>query len=466
MTERPLGPTHGDHPGHQDAGGHAPHWAHGVEGGGEVAPDGCGQGYGHEHSHPGYPNSYGHDQGYGYGHDVSGSQEHHSGELHYTDPYHSDPSYSDASYGVVPDSRRSRRQTARAGRGPRRVLVLLLALGLIAGAGYLGVVALKPLFDRSGDVADFPGPGSTPVTFTVKDGDTGRAIGNSLQGAGIVLTARAFVDACNADTRCAGIQPGDYALKKEMRAADVLTVLVDPKNRQNPKVTIREGLWASEIYALLAKATKRPVAEYEAAAKSPEVRALLPSSANGNVEGYLFPATYEFSDKDTAVAQLSAMVGKAAKVLADLKVQPDQAEKLMIIASIVEAEAKRPDNRAKVARVVLNRLAQPMRLQLDSTVSYAAKKRAVTTTDAERAAVNGWNTYTKDGLPDTPIANPGLAAIEAAVAPAAGPWLFFVAVNPETGETKFTESQAEHDQFVAEFQAWCNLAENKGKCAR
>ena len=128
----------------------------------------------------------------------------------------------------------------------------------------------------------------------------------------------------------------------------------------------------------------------------------------------------------------------------------------MCIRDSVEAEAKRPEDRAKVARVVLNRLAKPMRLQLDSTVSYGVKKRAITTTDAERATVNAWNTYTKDGLPGGPISNPGIASIEAAAAPVAGAWLFFVTVNPETGETKFAATQAEHDQYVAEFQAWCN----------
>ena len=108
----------------------------------------------------------------------------------------------------------------------------------------------------------------------------------------------------------------------------------------------------------------------------------------------------------------------------------------------------------------------------DEIAANAAKLEAArraaeaATTDAERAAVNAWNTYTKDGLPDSPIANPGLASIQAAVAPAEGPWLFFVAVNPETGETKFAATQAEHDTYVAQFQAWCNAAENQGKCSR
>ncbi|HOF35426.1 MAG TPA: endolytic transglycosylase MltG [Dermatophilaceae bacterium] len=466
MTERPLRDPRGDDVWGQAAGEvageHEVHAGHEGYDAHEVDYSGAG-GYAHEgpdvhegeYAHAG---NDAHEGEYAYEHEYEhdGVEEGHGG-------YH-DPDA--AAFGFAEDSRRARRERRNTGRGVRRFLILFVALGLIAGAGFLGFTALRPLFDRSADASDFAGPGGAAARFTVNDGDTGRAIGSNLQTQGIVLTAKAFVDACSADSRCAGIQPGDYALKKEMKAADALAILVDPKNRQNPKVTVREGLWASEIYALLGKATKHSVADYEAAAKSPDVLALLPPSAGGNVEGYLFPATYEFSDKDSAVTQLTAMVGKTVKVLTDLQIQPDQAERIMIIASIVEAEAKRSEDRAKVARVVLNRLAKPMRLQMDSTVSYGVKKRAITTTDEERASINGWNTYTKDGLPDSPIANPGLASIQAAVAPAEGPWLFFVAVNPETGETKFAATQAEHDTYVAQFQAWCNAAENQGKCSR
>ena len=81
-------------------------------------------------------------------------------------------------------------------------------------------------------------------------------------------------------------------------------------------------------------------------------------------------------------------------------------------------------------------------------------------------ASNPYNTRLIPGLPPGPISNPGAASIKAAANPADGPWFFFVAVNPETGETKFAATQAEHDQYVAEFQAWCNAPENKGKCSR
>src|SRR6476619_5362897 len=108
-------------------------------------------------------------------------------------------------------------------------------------------------------------------------------------------------------------------------------------------------------------------------------------------------------------------------------------ERTVVIASIVEAEGMRDADRPKVARVIENRLARKMPLQMDSTVSYGVQHRAITPTNAERAANNPFNTYKVAGLPIGPISNPGAASIEAAAHPTPGPWLYFVAVNPETG---------------------------------
>ena len=127
-----------------------------------------------------------------------------------------------------------------------------------------------------------------------------------------------------------------------------------------------------------------------------------------------------------------------------------------------EAEARTLADREKVARVLLNRIADRDYLQLDSTVSYAAQRRSVTTTDAERASTSPYNTYTHRGMPPGPIANPGLVSIQAALTPATGTWRYFVAVNPETGETKFANTFAEHEKNVALFQAWCRA--HPGKC--
>jgi UPF0755 protein len=139
----------------------------------------------------------------------------------------------------------------------------------------------------------------------------------------------------------------------------------------------------------------------------------------------------------------------------------------LTVASIVEREVARPEDRPKVARVIYNRLAQDMRLQMDSTVHYASGERgSVWTSDEARASDSPYNTYKHKGLPPGPIASPGAAALEAAVNPADGDWLFFVAVNLDTGETRFTSTAAEHQQAVDELHAWCEASEaNRAKCS-
>ena len=179
------------------------------------------------------------------------------------------------------------------------------------------------------------------------------------------------------------------------------------------------------------------------------------------------PSTYEFEDKATAEQQLKAMVAQTVEVLKETGIPRDEWQRTLTIASIVEGEVNGDADRAKVARVILNRLDEgPPNyglLQMDSTVHFVAQERGKAgTTDEQRASDSPYNTYRVQGLPPGPIGNPGAASIEAAAAPAKGDWHFFVTVDPSTGETKFATTQAEHDRNVQEFQAWCSA--NPGKC--
>jgi UPF0755 protein len=355
-----------------------------------------------------------------------------------------------------------RKRPRRTGRALRRLVVLLVAVGLIGAAAFAAVSVLRPMVSGLGSgTGDFPGPGSGSVQVTVNPGDSGRAIGTNLATLGVVKTAKAFADAVADNPAASGIQPGEYTMKLEMKASDAVAYLADPANRSVPTVTIPEGRWKSEVFAILSKASGKPVSDYETAAK--DATALgLPASAKGNVEGYLFPSTYEFAKDSTPAQQLRTMVQKALATMTGLGITGDGVEQTVITASILEAEGRTTDDREKVARVLLNRIAANMPLQLDSTVSYGVQKRAITTTDAERADKNPYNTYVNPGLPPAPIGNPGQSSLEAAKNPAEGPWLYFVTVNPSTGETKFATTIAEHDQYVKEFQAWCQA--NTGKC--
>jgi len=138
------------------------------------------------------------------------------------------------------------------------------------------------------------------------------------------------------------------------------------------------------------------------------------------------------------------------------------------MASIVQREAgSNPKDFFKVSRVFKNRLDQGIHLESDATVAYGTGKlHTVWTTDAQRAdASNKYNTYANAGLPIGPIGLPGDLAIDAAMHPANGPWLFFVPVNLKTGKTVFSETVAQHDAAVAQLKAWCwASAENRSYC--
>lgn len=364
---------------------------------------------------------------------------------------------------------RAQRHAAPSGKRPPRsgrrlLLMTLVTLLVLGGGGYFALHQLKPLAESvfgAFGVKDYEGDGTGQVTFVVDPGDTGRQIGEKLVSSGVVMTVEAFEGALT-DIPGKAIQPGTYSVRTEMSAAAALAMLRDDANRNAGKVTVREGMRADEIVALLAKTTGRPVAQYASARRNPSAIGL-PAEAKGNVEGFLFPATYTFNPDDDATDQLTAMVAKMTQELNLLKVPAAQRRRLVIMASLIEGEAGSATDRPNVARVMENRLAKGMRLQLDSTVSYGVGRRgSITTTDAERADRNPYNTYMIPGLPAGPISNPGVASLKAALNPAPGSWLFFVTVNPETGLTRFATTPEEHAANVREFQGWCRA--NRGKC--
>lgn len=354
-------------------------------------------------------------------------------------------------------SRRERRSHQPRRRGGRALLVMVLAGVVLLAGALLSFSNLRSLIPGGGEqeAADFAGPGSGQVEVTVQSGQSGSQIGDHLQERGVVKTSRAFVKAAAAEPdKAAKIQPGVYQLKKEMRAGDAFAWLADPANRVAKGVTLSEGLWRSEIYAKLAKGTGTPKADYEKAERSPKLK--LPAEAQGSVEGWLFPATYEFEKGTSAVDQLNTMIAKTVDELEQAGVAKKDWERTLTVASIVEGESGAAD-RGKVARVIENRLADPTgptvgMLQMDSTIHYLLQKRGtITTSDKERKQDSPYNTYQNKGLPPGPINNPGAEAINAAAHPDEGDWLFFVTVDPETGETKFAKTQKEHDKNVQEF---------------
>ena len=357
---------------------------------------------------------------------------------------------------------RIRRTQRRRFRRTRPMIVLLVALGLVVGTGAVATSVLWPMVTSLTASNDYTGGGHGVVPVVVHDGDASRTIGAVLEKAGVVKTAGAFENAAAGNPLSGSIQPGRYLMHSKMSALSALAFLLNRANRTSAQVTIREGLWTSEILKALAAGTGRPLAEYTAALKNPQLLGL-PAQAKGNVEGYLFPSTYPFQADTTAAQQLQTMVSKTLEQLSILGVTPDNAQRVLTVASIVEAEARAAADRPKVARVIENRLAKGMPLQMDSTVHFIAQRRGKTgTSDAERRSASAYNTYLVAGLPPGPIDSPGLSAIQAAVSPTPGGWMYFVAVDPSTGLTRFSVDAAGQAANVKVFLTWCTS--HPGQC--
>jgi UPF0755 protein len=361
------------------------------------------------------------------------------------------------------DTRRSRRQRREKRKRDRRraatamVLVLTIFV-LLAGGVWYGVEKVGSLLAAP----DYPGPGSGRVIVQISDGNTATDIAATLKEKGVVESTKAFVEAATADKRSLGLQPGSYAVKREMKASDALLLLLDPASRVTMRFTVPEGLTARQAYERIAQQTDLSARDLAAAAKNPAGLGL-PGWAKGDVEGFLFPDTYNLSPDADAKAALTAMVARSLEVLTEIDflnraqaVNLDPMEALKV-ASLLEGEGI-PSDFGKIARVVYNRLKDGMALQFDSTTIYGREKRgiardSVKLTRAElQDPTDPYSTYGNKDLPPTPISNPGKAALEAAIAPAHGNWLFFVLVSPD-GHSAFTADFAEHERNIQKCRA-------------
>lgn len=367
--------------------------------------------------------------------------------------------------------RRSSRSSAaaRRRRRRRRLLVLVVALVVVGGAGWYVTQHVLPnlSFGFSTEAKDYPGPGGEAVEIRVQPGDTGTAIGRTLQEAGVVESVAAFTKAYAADPAASSIQPGVYSLKKEMKAADAVSMLAANTGRVDLSVTIPEGYTVDQVLSRTSGVTGISVNDLKTAMKDTKATGL-PAQAKGNYEGWLFPATYSFDPDVTATEAVSAMVAQTVAQLDKLDVPKADRETVIIKASIVEREASRDEDFGKVARVIDNRLGSASAtgglLQIDATLAYALGRSGLTIAKSDLDdKSNPYNTYVHKGLPPGPISNPGAKAIAAVLDPTPGDWYWYVTVNLDTGETKFTDSYDQFLTYKAQMQAWLKANPQDGK---
>jgi UPF0755 protein len=333
----------------------------------------------------------------------------------------------------------------------RRRLIAVVAVGaIILGAvAYTNRSAIRSGIDQLiGN--DYQGDGYSSVLVDIQPGDTGETVANSLVEMGVVKNFRTMYKLIlEANPK---FYPGTYKLHLHMSSQSALNALLDPNGSITDRILIKEGLRANVILDKLAAATGIPRSEFSAAAKQ---RAAIGLPADAvSIEGYLFPATYTFSPKATAVEILKTMIDRMQQELNKFGVSDSDRNRILTLASIIQKEARQEPDFYKVSRVFQNRIKVGMHLQSDATVSYGVDGNTVNTSAADRANNNGFNTYLHVGLPIGPISSPGSVAIDAALHPAAGTWLFFCAINLATGETVFSTTLAEHEKAVAQWRAW------------
>jgi UPF0755 protein len=331
----------------------------------------------------------------------------------------------------------------------RLFVVSVILVGALAVIGITQRGQLRAAYDVLLG-RDFAGPGSGSVTLVISSGETGVGVAADLAKLGVVKNSDVVYRLIVSENTV--FYPGTYQLKSQMSSAQALEALKDPASLQVDRVTIKEGLRIGSVLQQLASATEIPLAEFTNAAQ--DLAALGIPASEPSADGYLFPATYGFDPSSNAHQILKQMVDRTYQELDKFGVPVADRHRVLTLASIIQKEARQHDDFYKVSRVFQNRLALGMPLQSDATVSYGSGGTTVTTTDAERASTNGYNTYVHAGLPIGPIGGPGALAIDAALHPATGSWLYFCAVNLSTGETVFSNTVAQHEVAVGKFRAW------------
>ena len=332
-------------------------------------------------------------------------------------------------------------------RWPFVVLGLLLALLIVGG---ITVGWIKAQINPSG-------PPGQAVQVTVTEGMSTSDIAKRLQREGVISNATVFTYYARfkgADS----IKAGEFTLRRKEDMGVVLDTLERGVEVQTQRLTIPEGLTLKEVAAKVGELPGRSPERFLAAAQNGVVRSQLQPPGSTNLEGLILPETYFVDPKDDEAEILARMVNAfddhANRVglpaaATRLGLTPYQ---LVVVASMVEREARVPEDRGPIARVIYNRLARGMPLQIDATVQYALGKQKERLLFSDLEIASPYNTYRIPGLPPGPIANPGREVLRAALDPPPSPYLYYVLADAN-GKHAFAATADEHARLVAEARA-------------
>ncbi|HEX6596104.1 MAG TPA: endolytic transglycosylase MltG [Acidimicrobiales bacterium] len=335
----------------------------------------------------------------------------------------------------------------REGRGwPWILLGTLVAVLLVLAAGGIWIK----------NQVNPPGAPGDVVRIRVEDGMSVSEIGDLLEREGVIKSAtvwKYYVKLNGSDN----VEAGEFTLHKNESMGTVVDVLAGGavSTREQIPLTVPEGLTLEKIAQKVGEMEGRSAERFLEIARSGQVRSQYSPPGNNNLEGLILPETYFFEETDDEADILRRMVESFDRTVTELgianaasrlKVTPYEA---VVIASMVEREAKVPEDRGPIARVIYNRLEREMPLQIDATVLYALRTDKNFVTFADREVNSPYNTYKIDRLPPGPIAAPGRAALEATLSPPPGPWIFYVLIE-ENGKHAFSTTLEEFNRHVAE----------------
>ena len=288
------------------------------------------------------------------------------------------------------------------------------------------------------------------VIAKIAEGETPAQVAQTLVEQEVVKSERAFIQAMRAKPG-AQLQFGSYRLYKHMSGEKALKALLDRSNIVKIKFTVPEGYTVYQTLETIAEASDFTTDDLNAALN--QLTQFLPDGVT-SFEGWLFPSTYEFEHGTDAVDILKEMMDETWALIYKYNVTMDDVEDVLTKASIIQKEVIATADMGKVARVIDNRL------EMDTIISYGVYNGTgkgvlelkQTDLDDEEAP---YNSRTHTGLPPTPISNPGEDAIAAAINPTPGDWLYFITVDPNSGETLFFESFEDFEDAKLDYKSWC-----------
>jgi UPF0755 protein len=292
------------------------------------------------------------------------------------------------------------------------------------------------------------GANGPEVTLTIPVGASTQQIAALLDDKKVISSAqlfRLYVKAKGAGA----FQAGEYRFPRDISISSVVGILKKGPSVKFDRLTIPEGFTLKEIAERVGQLPGRAADRFMAAAQSGAVHSAFQPAGSNNLEGLLFPDTYYLDPKDDEATILRRMVELFDKQAREAGVATYNQ---LIVASLVESEGKVAADRPKIAQVIYNRLAKGIKLQIDATVIYArggVHRENGQVLFSDLKVESPYNTYLHEGLPPTPIASPGRAAMKAAVAPQEGPWLYYVKFQAD-GTHAFAVTLDEQNRNIAD----------------